>query len=130
MIKLSELILFKPSLKASLEDDDTKKVWAHAFLKTYNVDSVIQAMEQIKHSSCEWVNFGTIAEETRRIEAASSTVYRPFADPKRLTVSQLREAVADGCDQAAEQIKLQQRKAVAIRKFPSKEVFDYERDAK
>ena len=103
LIKLSELMVFKPSMKL---DDDTKLVWAHSFLKTYRVECVIQAIEQIKHSSCEWVNFGTIAEETRRVEAASSLAYRPFADPKRLTISQLREAAADGDEKATQQLRL------------------------
>lgn len=86
-------------------DDDTKLIWAQSFLKTYRAECVIQAMEQIKHSSCEWVNFGTIAEETRRVEAASSVAYRPFADPRRLTISQLREAAADGDEQATQRLR-------------------------
>ena len=111
LIKLSELILFKPTMRL---DDDTKLVWAHAFMKTYRVECVIQAIEQIKHSSCEWVNFGTIAEEARRVEAASCLAYRPFADPKRLTISQLRDAAADGNEPAAQRLKNDQRNRLGM----------------
>jgi hypothetical protein len=107
LIKLSELVLFKPTLKL---DDDTKLVWAGSFLKTYRLESVIQAIEQIKHSSCEWVNFGMIAEEARRVDAANSRDYRPFHDPKRLTLSQLREAAADGNEPAAQRLQNDQRR--------------------
>ena len=91
LVKLSELKLFKTTLKL---DDQVQFVWAEGLLKAYEFQHVVQAIEQMKHSDNEWVNFGTIATEARRIAAANSREYRPFANPKRLTISQLRKVAA------------------------------------
>jgi hypothetical protein len=66
------------------------------------------AIEQAKHSSESFVNFGTLASEARRISEQLNPSYRPFADSKRLTVTQLQEAAFDGNEKATERLKHEQ----------------------
>jgi len=97
----------KPTLKL---DDDTHLFWARKLAATYEIDDVLMAIEQVIHSSVEFVNLGTIAEEARRVKARRATsVYSPFGDPKRLTVTQLRDAAFDGNETAAQMLSEKQK---------------------
>ena len=108
LVKLSELILAKPALKL---DDQTHKFWARKLSTDYELDDVLMAIEQVIHSSVEFVNLGTIAEEARKVRARRpTTVYAPFGDTKRLTITQLRDAAFDGNESAAQMLAQQQKK--------------------
>ncbi len=112
-LKLSELAMAKPTLKL---DDDTHVYWAQKLASDYELDDILMAIEQAIQSSVEFVNLGTIAEEARRVKAKRpTTVYSPFGDPKKLTVSQLRDAAFDGNESAAQLLKQQQAKALSMR---------------
>lgn len=113
VLKLSELAMAKPTLKL---DDDTHIYWARKLASVYELDDILMAIEQVIQSSVEFVNLGTIAEEARRVKAKRpTTVYSPFGDPKKLTVSQLRDAAFDGNESAAQLLKQQQSKALGMR---------------
>lgn len=113
VLKLSELAMAKPTLKL---DDDTHAYWAQKLASDYELDDILMAIEQVIHSSVEFVNLGTIAEEARKVKAKRpTTVYSPFGDPKKLTVSQLRDAAFDGNESAAELLKQQQLKELSMR---------------
>lgn len=86
IVKISELALFKPTLQLS---DEQKLLWAQEFLRVYSVDHVIQAIEVLKHRSDQFLNFGNIAEEVRKIEARSSRDYRPNFDPGTIAANRL-----------------------------------------
>lgn len=104
---MSELAMAKPTLKL---DDETHLFWARKLAADYETDDVLMAIEQVMHSSVEFVNLGTIAEEARRIKARRPTlVYSPFGDPKRLTVTQLRDAAFDGNETAAQMLAEKQK---------------------
>jgi len=106
-VKLSELAMAKPTLKL---DDETHLFWARKLAADYETDDVLMAIEQVMHSSVEFVNLGTIAEEARRIKARRPTlVYSPFGAPKRLTVTQLRDAAFDGNETAAQMLAEKQK---------------------
>ena len=112
-LKLSELAMAKPTLKL---DDDTHVYWAQKLSSDYELDDILMAIEQVIQSSVEFVNLGTIAEEARQVKAKRpTTVYSPFGDPKKLTVSQLRDAAFDGNESAAQLLKQQQSKALSVR---------------
>ena len=106
-VKLSELAMAKPTLKL---DDDTHAFWARKLAADYDVDDVLMAIEQVMHSSVEFVNLGTIAEEARKVRARRpTTVYAPFGDTKRLTITQLRDAAFDGNESAAQMLVEKQK---------------------
>lgn len=109
--KLSELVVFKPTLDKDL-DDDRKVLWAEALLKLYSLKACVLAIEQMKNSAEQWVTYGTISTEARRIAASINPVYAPFSDPKRLTVTQLQAACANGNEAAAERIKAEQHQGL------------------
>lgn len=104
--------MFKPTLERDL-DEERAIVWAGELLKTYTFDACAMAIEQMKHSSDQFVNFGAIATEARKITEAINPVYRPFGDSKRLTVSQLRVAAFEGNERAAERLKSEQHKRLS-----------------
>lgn len=107
-VKLSELAMAKPTLKL---DDETHLFWARKLATDYELDDVLMAIEQVIHSSVEFVNLGTIAEEARKVKARRpTTVYAPFGDTKRLTITQLRDAAFDGNESAAQMLIEQQKK--------------------
>lgn len=98
----------KPTLKL---DDDTHSYWARKLSTDYELDDVLMAIEQVIHSSVEFVNLGTIAEEARKVKARRpTTVYTPFGDTKRLTITQLRDAAFDGNETAAQMLVEQQKR--------------------
>ncbi len=102
LVKLSELALAKPTLKL---DDKTHAFWARKLSSDYELDDILMAIEQVIHSSMEFVNLGTIAEEARKVKARRpTTVYAPFGDTKRLTIKQLRDAAFDGNETAAQML--------------------------
>jgi hypothetical protein len=103
--KLAELAVFKPTLNLEAE---TKLAWAKSLLTNYGLRYSILAIEQVKHSSKDFVQFGTIAEECRRIMFKES--YSPYGDPTRLTITQLRIAAADGSEEAGQILKIGQLK--------------------
>ena len=109
---ISELAIFKPTLKL---DDATQIAWAQELARTYPAAAVLMAINQIKHSEAEWVNFGIIATEARRVAAKTDTRYRPHADPRRLTVTQLQQATFDGSSAAANLLKQGQIEDLARR---------------
>lgn len=102
--------MFKPSLQL---DKDAQLAWANSLLTNYELGHAVQAIEQLKHSDCEWINFGKIATECRRISAATSNEYRPFHNPSRLTMSQLRIAAAEGDEVSMQRLKGEQIKRLA-----------------
>jgi len=105
--KLCELVVFKPTLERDL-DAERALAWATELLKSYSYKACMLAIEQAKHSSESFVNFGTLATEARRISEQLNPSYRPFGDSKRLTVTQLQEAAFDGNEKAAERLKHEQ----------------------
>ena len=109
---LSELALLKPTLKL---DDETHALWTRQLLAVYPVQSILMAIEQVKHSDIEWVNFGTIATEARRLRAASGDNYAPHANPKRLSMSQLRSAIDHRSQNAIQYVKNRQQHALSHR---------------
>lgn len=112
MAALSELALFKPTLKLDME---TQAIWAEQLASNYSVKFVLMAIEQLKHSPAQWVNFGEIATEARRLKAAAGESYAPHANPKRLTSTELESAVRGKHIAAIEQVKLDQLKGLESR---------------
>lgn len=107
MTALSELALFKPTLKLDMQ---TQAVWAEQLASNYQLKFVLMAIEQLKHSPAQWVNFGEIATEARRLKAASGESYAPHANPKRLTSTELESAVRCKQIAAIEHAKVDQMK--------------------
>lgn len=107
MTALSELALFKPTLKLDMQ---TQALWAEQLASSYSLRFVLLAIEQLKHSPVQWVNFGDIATEARRLKAVSGDSYAPHSDPKRMTFTELDNAVRNRNSKAIEYSKVQQMK--------------------
>lgn len=112
MIALSELAIFKPTLKLDMQ---AQAVWAEQLASNYPEKFVLMAIEQLKHSPAQWVNFGEIATEARRLKAASGDSYAPHANPKRLTSTELESAVRNKNIKAIEHAKVDQLRRLESR---------------
>ncbi len=106
LAKLSELTLVKPTLELT---DDQQMYWAAELLKSNQLVHLLMAIEQLKNSSVQWINLGTISQEARRLAAATSHDYAPHRSADRIPVSVLADmALCDIDHHAMERLKSRQ----------------------